>query len=280
MELRVFDNSPAFLAVAEPFLAAREVETNLIWGIAQSLPSLSAGANSPRPFLGAITDGERVVAVALRTPPRGLLLSQAPPEAIDLLVAHFRQTGVFLPGVLSETATAERFAARWCEEGPWQSRLETRHRLYCLREVKFAGAAPGACRPVHPAEADLCCDWYAAFEREAMPRDPHRTTREIIELKISEGSLWFWVDGEPVALVGHGRGTPAGASVGPVYTPPARRRRGYATAGVAVVTQRLLDSGKSWVCLYTNLANPTSNSIYRRIGYEPVEDQNSYTFSD
>jgi len=280
MELRIFKNSAAFLSFAEPFLASREIQINLIWGIARSLPLSPADFDALRPFLGAVTDGDRVVAVALRTPPRGLLLSQAPPEALDLLVAHFRKAGVALPGVFGENETAERFAARWCEAGDWQSRLDTRNRLYCLRSVKFSGEAPGACRPARLDELARCCGWYAEFEREAMPRNPHRTPREFVERKIAEGLLWFWEDGEPVTLVGHGRSTPHGASVAPVYTPPPLRRRGYATACVAAVTQMLLDHGKSWVSLYTNLANPTSNAIYRRIGYEPVEDQVQITFSD
>jgi predicted GNAT family acetyltransferase len=65
-----------------------------------------------------------------------------------------------------------------------------------------------------------------------------------------------------------------------VYTPPDRRRRGYATAAVAALTQQLLNSGSRYCCLYTDLANPTSNSVYRRIGYRPVCDIDQYSFPE
>jgi predicted GNAT family acetyltransferase len=41
----------------------------------------------------------------------------------------------------------------------------------------------------------------------------------------------------------------------------------------------ILDSGKKFCFLFTDQANPTSNSIYQKIGYEPVCDFHEYTFS-
>ena len=67
--------------------------------------------------------------------------------------------------------------------------------------------------------------------------------------------------------------------IGPVYTPPERRGRGYASAATAALSQRLLDAGAEEVLLYTDLANPVSNSIYQRIGYRPVEDRVVLAFS-
>jgi predicted GNAT family acetyltransferase len=70
------------------------------------------------------------------------------------------------------------------------------------------------------------------------------------------------------------------ARINLVYTPPDLRRRGYATAAVSALTRRLLDSGRRYCCLYTDLANPTSNSVYRRIGYRPVCDIDEYSFEE
>jgi hypothetical protein len=81
-----------------------------------------------------------------------------------------------------------------------------------------------------------------------------------------------------VSLVGWGGATPNGVRVGPVYTPPDLRRRGYATALTAAVSADLLAAGKRFCFLYTDLANPTSNRIYMSIGYEPVCDSVDYVF--
>ena len=72
--------------------------------------------------------------------------------------------------------------------------------------------------------------------------------------------------------------TPRGVRVNMVYTPPELRRRGYASACVAALSQRMLDSGKKFCFLYTDLSNPTSNKIYQEIGYRPVFDVDEYKF--
>jgi len=66
--------------------------------------------------------------------------------------------------------------------------------------------------------------------------------------------------------------------VGPVYTPPEHRRRGYATSLVAGLSRSLIERGFRACFLYTDLANPTSNRIYGEIGYERVCDSVEYRF--
>ncbi len=105
------------------------------------------------------------------------------------------------------------------------------------------------------------------------PPDPGFAAR-LDRALAGEGSrrIWLWDDGEPVSLAGVGGPTPHGIRVGPVYTPPPFRRRGYASACVAAASQAALDAGRTFVFLVTDLANPTSNHIYQAIGYEPVRD--------
>ena len=69
------------------------------------------------------------------------------------------------------------------------------------------------------------------------------------------------------------------ARIGPVYTPPALRGRGYAGAATAAVSQAALDAGTREVVLYTDLANPVSNALYERLGYRPVEDRVVLSFT-
>jgi hypothetical protein len=40
-----------------------------------------------------------------------------------------------------------------------------------------------------------------------------------------------------------------------------------------------LDRGKRFCFLYTDLANPTSNAIYMRLGYRPVCDSREIAFA-
>ena len=66
--------------------------------------------------------------------------------------------------------------------------------------------------------------------------------------------------------------------VGPVYTPPGLRGNGYAGAVTCEVSQAARDAGAGQVLLFTDLANPTSNALYQRLGYEPVEDRAVWSF--
>jgi predicted GNAT family acetyltransferase len=84
------------------------------------------------------------------------------------------------------------------------------------------------------------------------------------------------VEGEPVSMAIRSRPTRHGISVSGVYTPPEQRRHGYATACVAALSQKLLDQGYQFCSLFTDLANPTSNSIYMQVGYRPVADFDKY----
>jgi len=92
-------------------------------------------------------------------------------------------------------------------------------------------------------------------------------------------TAWLWVDGgRPVSLTCVGGVTPHGIRIGPVYTPPDLRGKGYASSLVAGVSQMQLDAGRAYVFLFTDLANPTSNRIYQALGYEPVNDVDEYDF--
>ncbi|OLE96488.1 MAG: hypothetical protein AUG75_19875 [Cyanobacteria bacterium 13_1_20CM_4_61_6] len=121
-----------------------------------------------------------------------------------------------------------------------------------------------------------------AFQHEAVPHDaPHMDLETILERRLASraAGLVFWeVDSQPVSLCGHGGRTPHGIRIGPVYTPPEHRGHGYASALTAHVTQQQLDGGRDYCFLYTDLANPTSNSIYTKIGYAHVCEARDYAF--
>jgi predicted GNAT family acetyltransferase len=92
--------------------------------------------------------------------------------------------------------------------------------------------------------------------------------------KLSHGGILLWeAGGLPVSIAGVTRHVAGMLRVAPVYTPPELRGRGYASAVTAAASLRAREAGAEEVVLYTDLANPTSNSIYQRIGYRPVEDR-------
>ena len=129
---------------------------------------------------------------------------------------------------------------------------------------------------------ELVTDWVVAFSTEAMPEQPPIDDPEAVAdrwIARVNRLLYLWEDGgRVVSLVGAGGETPNGIRIGPVYTPPDARGRGYATSLTAAASADQLERGRRFCFLFTDLANPTSNAIYQSIGYEPVCDMDQYRF--
>ncbi len=152
-------------------------------------------------------------------------------------------------------------------------------RIYKLEEVNPPAGVPGTFLPAEEQHADLVTTWMQAFERESFgtePRDFDQLHKNVGR-RIRAGDWFLWQDGgEVVSMCLRTRPTRTGCSISGVYTPPELRRKGYATACVAALSQKLLDDGFSFTSLFTDLSNPTSNSIYIKIGYQPLADFDKY----
>jgi GNAT superfamily N-acetyltransferase len=272
MRLDRFDRVADFLSATGEFLVAREAEHNLILGVADSAgrsPDLYEGP----PYLAVARHGPDVAGAALRTPPYNLILSEVDdPGVVPLLVDDLDAEPV--PGVVGPPPAVRDFAERWVARrgGSWRVRLD--QRVYVLRRVLEPRPTGGGMRAADHADERLLDEWLRAFGHEALPAETVDLVRRSLE-EWRRGGRRFWLwehGGEPVSLVGAGSRTPNGIRIGPVYTPPSQRGRGYASALTAGVSALLLGEGRRFCFLYTDLANPTANRIYQAIGYEPVTD--------
>jgi len=278
MDLRRYDDVGAFLAAAETFLVAREAEHNLILGVTSNLraaPEEFAGG----PYLATVLANGRIVAAAMQTPPFHLVLSEIDhPGAITALADDLIDRD--LPGALGPVDHVRAFVDGRSSRGGPPARLTISERIFRLTEVRPPGPVRGRFRPAEPADRALVFDWFRAFISEALePDDPADVAEMTDRWLAGRGrTLYLWEDGDVVSLAGIGSATPHGVRVGPVYTPPDRRGRGYASALVAGISQAALDAGRTFCFLFTDLANPTSNHIYETIGYRPVRDVDMWRF--
>lgn len=273
-----------FMAAAGGFLEAREAEHNLLFGISSAIrvtPELFA---EDPPQFATVTDADgRVVAATLRTPPYNQVLSAIDDlAAVDALVDALRDQA--LPGVLGPTGAAARFAAAWTAATGQAADVEIAERIFRLeRVVPPHRPASGTWRLAERRDRDLIARWVVDFTAEALPEsppipDPPATADRWIERRGRVAYLWEDRD-EVVSFVGAGGETPHGIRIGPVYTPPPLRGRGYASSLTAAASSDQLAQGRRFCLLFTDLANPTSNKIYRAIGYEPVCAVDQYRFS-
>ena len=147
-----------------------------------------------------------------------------------------------------------------------------RQRLYRLTAVTPPVGVRGQARWAEATDVELLVRWAGAFNAEAIPGSPPGDTTALVARHLAARTLLVWDNEGPVSMAASTRSTPHGGSVSLVYTPPEKRGHGYASACVAAFTQRILDSGKQFCTLFTDLANPTSNRIYQRMGYRPLAE--------
>jgi uncharacterized protein len=269
-----------FLDAAGHFLAAREAEHCLQFGIASVIAEHPEVY--PEPRFWTVHEGGQVVAAALRTPPHNLLLSQLDePRWLAALEADVLADGP--PGVLGPTAAARTLAERWSDRSGRAAVCAMQERIFRLDRVTPPRAVSGRIREAEERDRALLVAWFDAFSAEAIRGAPPSDAAVQADrfLRRAGRVAYLWEDGgEVVSLAGVGGRTPRGIRIGPAYTPPDRRGRGYASNLVAAVSQLQLDAGRSFCFLFTDLTNPTSNAIYQAIGYAPVVDVDQYQFPD
>ncbi|BCJ33756.1 putative acetyltransferase [Actinocatenispora thailandica] len=239
-------------------------------------------------WLRVCADDGTLLGVALRTPPYPLLLAAMPAAAAEAVADWCVARPGRLTGVGGPRAAGDPFVARYVAATGARSQLWMAQRMYRLDAVTPPTGVPGAARPAVPAEIPLLSGWVSAFAAETGAPVPDPRLAE----RIAAGLLWVWTDDErPAGDPVPGAGSPPVAMnwisppaagvvrVSAVYTAPERRGRGYASALVAATSQAALDAGASACTLFTDLANPTSNAIYQRIGYHPVADAGQWRFT-
>lgn len=272
----------AFLDAVEPFLLRDEACHNLLLGIPARLiahgPAAAEGVH-----LAAVLDRGETVAAAMMTPPWQLVLSQtAHVEAIRRIAEDAAPMTPAPPGVQGPEPVADEFVAVWQRLAGQRARRTVHERIHRLDLVRPVPPVAGRLRPAEDADRPLLLPWLEAFAAEAFDADnrPPVEAKTVLDTRLGSQGEGFviWHDVEPRCVAGYGGATRNGIRIGPVYTPPEHRGRGYATACVANLSRLLLERGRRFCMLYTNLANPTANRIYRRIGYEPVCDVAEYRF--
>lgn len=277
MNWRTSDSAREYLAAVRELLLAHEVENSLIYGIVRDLAT-SDVPPPPGGVLGIVANQETPLAAVVRTPPWPLVISLCSPAAAAFAAEAVHRAGIEVPQLLAECDAATVFVERWTQLAGRIGRRTYGHRLHRLDRVEHRGTAVGSLRQAGIDDIPLVARWSRGFA-EDIPGSLHGDIDEMARQRVQGGEVYLWCDPDPVAMAAWTRPTETGICVNLVYTPPAGRGRGYATSAVAALTQQLLDGGRAWCALFTDTANPTSNRIYRRVGYRPVADFDLITFA-
>ncbi|WPU66613.1 GNAT family N-acetyltransferase [Peredibacter starrii] len=268
-----------FLDEAGPLLYQNEPTNSLILGVAEGM--LRSAPKIP-PLLLRVLDNGQTISAAIQNRPSNLILSNGTLEGMEELSQFLHQLGASIPGVVGPSKEVEFFAKSWSILANQNIEFGMYQKLYKLEQVIHPTQVSGSLRTIMPSEVDLVTKWMLGFAAESLPpaeRHDESYWKEFAEKTISNQFAHCWVVNDvPVALACISRPTLNGITINGVYTPVEYRKKGYASHAVARLSQKMLDSGKKFCVLYTDLANPTSNKIYQDIGYKEESDSKFYNF--
>jgi predicted GNAT family acetyltransferase len=279
-----FDHPAAFLAAARPLLLEDEAHFGLAFGIALDLDAYSraAGPDSApvRTSFGVGTDSGRPRLVVVLTETGLAILTDGRVPVSDATlreaVTMLAPSAPRLAGIRGSQAVVERFSRLWSSATAARAHVHQRQRVHRLDELTAPAPVPGHMRLATHDDFELVRRWRHRFSIDVGESRGDAPLPERVA-QLDARRLYLWVTDQPVAMAAWARPTPSGCAINSVFTPEEQRRHGYASALVAALTRGVLDGltglgPKQFTCLHTDLANPTSNGVYARLGYRPVSD--------
>ncbi len=281
MKLVEYTDRRLYCEKVEPFLLQKEAENNLTLGLIGTFHRTVPAANV---YTAIVEADEQIAMTLLMTPPHHLILSinedvmseRIMMETVRALVLN----GMHIPGVVGERKWTEAFARIWASETSQRASIAMEQKIYKLAEVIAIQQSIGGFLLADLSHHPLLTEWMVDFMNYTK-ESPISIENAAGRMKqfIQEKSVFLWmVDDVPVSMARKSRSTKNGICVSLVYTPDESRGKGYASSCVAELSRHLLGD-YTFCTLYTDLANPTSNSIYQKIGYYPIQDSIMITFS-
>lgn len=261
-------DAKTFLEKASPLLYEREEEYGLALGLAEGLNSWFK-PDVP-PILLRIEENQKTTAVLMQTRVDNCVVTHLNEEQARVLATYMKEHEHKLDGAVGPAPGVNHFC-RYYSAAPTHLRMGSR--ILALRKVIPPKRADGKLRLATPDDFEIVRDYLRAFILECIPKELPTEPKlaQMVKEKIEQKTYSLWiVNGEAVAQAGTTRRTRNGISIAAVYTPPRHRGKGYASNMMAALSQQLLDEGRLFCALYTDIANPTSNKIYESVGYQIV----------
>jgi predicted GNAT family acetyltransferase len=272
MKIQSYQNAHDFLNTTEEHLLRDEIQFNLMHGIASQLKKNLFEYGKERPWFITVTHNNNLCAAALRTPPYNLILAYFNgniPDIVQILSTTLDNEYSTVPGLIGTKTLVQHFADHLCAKNGNATQNVMDQLIYKLDKVQDFKIPPGGFRIAQQSDASIILAWSEPFHTAVHGKDSS-TPLFRFERKIESGSIYLWDNDGPVSLACKASSGNDSVRIGPVYTPPECRCNGYASACVGSLCSMLLEQGTKYCTLFTDSSNPTSNTIYKRLGFNIV----------
>ena len=286
MHCTIYDDVKAFYADTYDVLLRHEAQNVIPLGniiIGNEGKDKTGWRNPVNWFMATVSDDRGILLTAVMTPPHNLTLyatdNKNDDAAVQCLIDEIINSGIHIPGIMAEKSLAEMFAQACSLKQGINYTTNKNQRIYELSHVNNKIPSIGTVRLATEKDMSFLPYWMKGFDSDCFG-ETFATSGNISGYLSRIDRLYILEDdGMPVTMAKISRELQSVCVVGLVYTPPYFRGKGYATSCVAAVSQICLDKGYKKCVLYTDLANPISNSIYMKIGYKPICDSTEIRYN-
>lgn len=279
IRVQEFKSAQDFLDTAADVLYKKEAEYGLMLGLTEPKTKSPLGQDKNKYI--SVDNQQGVLGFAVVTD-KNTIITTMPASLLQSLVLYLNKNQIQVPGVVGPSHSAEAFARIYSQTNSIAYKIAMDQKIYQLDRVIEPRPTDGQMIVAANEHIDLVTDWFMKFVEESLPNEPVtlEDAKKIATGRIQNQDVFIWMNdsGQEVALNMRTRPTKNGVAISFVYTPKEARGKGYASAVVAQTSQRMLDSGKKFCMLYTDIHNPTSNSIYQKIGYNEIATSKNFIF--
>jgi hypothetical protein len=260
-------NAKDFLQSCESLLLSNESFYNLKLGLASLIKDNKLEASEQLYF--GVFQGDKLIGCALRTNfDKPMALTQIPYVALEQLVNFLANKNIALAGVVGEIETSTNFKEIWTSKNLLKFKINIHLGVYEANSITPPNVNGSLIQGTENEYATIF-EFVKGFSEDCFPDREHKNEdiQKICERHIKNRSLYLLKDnmGMIVSMAANTRGSLNGGTVSLVYTPKHLRGHGYGSLVTALVTEKILTE-KKFANLFTDLQNPTSNSIYQKIG--------------
>jgi predicted GNAT family acetyltransferase len=281
MQIIKHNDIKSFLIANEVLLLKNESFHNLILGLAYNIRDQKLELTDPIYY--SIKNGDEVIACALRSnSDRPLIVTKMPNEAIDLLIQNLINNQIELASVVGEENSSIYFKDQWVKIKNLNFKINIHLGVFECTKVKMPENILGELIQADSEHRNILHTYIKGFNQDCFPNQPmsDEDVEKLIIRNLNNKSIFLLKNksDELVSMAANFRSTLNGGTISLVYTPPEYRGFGYASSAVALLSQKIIHQGKKFANLFTDLSNPTSNSIYQKIGFVKIGQNIHFDF--
>lgn len=199
------------------------------------------------------------------------------------LAAYLKENIIPINGINANGFVCRSFLESYCIDGRIAGKELSMDIMEC-RSLHPVALQEGIYRSAVPEDAEWILEACLAFEQEALGRqgDREKLLNNILDHQIKENSLRLFClpDNTPVCMANRARNLTNGFSINQVYTVPQYRGKSYAQTLIYKFCEEFFRDGYSFATLFVDKTNPISNRVYAKVGFEIVEDNYAYHFTE